>query len=285
MPHSYVRLDDLTARAGLNIRGSTDRAAMLRIGEAVAEQIDRITHRHFYSFHDVRLFDGNGKTRIPLRWDIARVTTLKEDDANSGSFSVTFSSSDFVTWPYEADSTQDVDHARPITRLEINTKGSGTQDVFQEGRRRYQLTGVFGYTERVRDTGSKTASSSFTASSTKFTVTASTRVSPGDTVLIGSEQLYVVARSSSADAVHVMRAANGTTAAAHSSSATIQRYVYPAAITQAALMQTSRLWARRENAYADNAVGLQESGQAGPMVTGLDNDVKQMISPYIRPVV
>lgn len=282
MPHSYVRLDDLKDRAGLNIAGTTENRALRRLFEAVSEQIDDHVHRTFQPFKAVRLFDGNGKTRLPLKWDVARVTSLVEDDNEDGSFNTTFGSSDYVGWPYDADSTKDVDWARPITALEINEKGSGTQDVWLKGRRMYQLTGIFGYAERLRDEGVRTADSSFTAASTKFQLTNSTRVSVGDTVLVDSEQMYVVFRTSSE--VHVDRAVNGTTAATHSSSATVSRYIYPPAIVQAALMQTSRIWARRESGFSDNAVGLQESGQAGPMVTGMDADVREMISKYKRPV-
>jgi hypothetical protein len=282
MPHSYVRLDDLKDRAGLNIAGTTENAALRRLFEAVSEQIDDHVHRTFQPFKAVRIFDGNGKTRIPLKWDIARITSLTEDDNLDGAFNTTFGSSDYVTWPYDAASTEDVDWARPVTALEINLKGSGNQDVWLSGKRMYKMTAIFGYAERVRDEGVRTTGSSFTAASTSFLASNSTRVSVGDTVLVGSEQMYVVHRTSSE--VHVDRAVNGTTAAVHASSAVVSRFIYPGAIAQAALMQVSRLWTRRESGYSDNAIGLQESGQAGPMVTGMDADVRQLISKYKRPV-
>lgn len=280
MPNTYISLNALKARASLNVSGTTDNAGLLGVIEAVSREIDGITHRYFYTYAETRMFSGNGKNRMLLDWDLARITTLKEDDTLSGSYGVTFGSSDYVTWPYAADSTKDVDQARPITALEINQRTSGVQDVFQVGQRRYELAGFFGYTERIRATGAAIGASSFTASSTKVVLSAVTSVDAGDTVLVDSEQMYVESRSSSE--IQVTRAMNGTTAAAHATSAALSRYIYPKAIIKATEMQASRIWARREKGYADNTVGFQESGQAGPTVTGMDRDVRNLISPYIK---
>ena len=276
----------------LDVAGSTDDIGMLRVLEAVARAFDRHTHRHFFTSKETRFFEGNGKNRVLLDWDLARITSLKEDDNHDATYNITFSSSDFLTWPYEAKSTQDRDDARPITALEINLRSSGVQDIFMKGQRRYQLIGFFGYTERIRDTGARVAggSSELTTSSTKFTASSSQSalydgLSAGQTLLLDSEQMYVTQKDTSIFTVHVIRAVNGTTEAAHSSSTVVNRFVYPAPIVEANIMQASRLWARREKGFADNAVGLVESGQAGPMVTGMDRDVREEIQPYVKRLV
>jgi hypothetical protein len=279
--HNYLRLDDFKARPGLNIAGTTDDDALRILGEHITDQFDGYTHRHFHVEKDTRYFAGNDATRILLEWDVARITSLLEDNNHDASYNITFGSSDYVTWPYSAKSTQDRDDARPITALEINLRSSGIQDIWMEGQLRYKLSGLFGYAERLRDDGVKVGASSVTAASTQFRVTNSTRVSVGDTIVVGNEHMYITARTSSE--IGVIRAVNGTTGSTgHSSSTTIRRFIYPASITQAALMQASRIWTRREKGFADNAVGLQESGQAGPMVTGMDADVRQLLSQYIK---
>lgn len=279
--HSYVRLDDFKARGAANIGGSTDDARLLAIIEAVSDEVDRWCARHFYTEKSVKYFAGNGTIRYPLPWDVARVTSLKEDEAHSGSFTA-WSSSAYFLWPYDARSTEDYDGARPYSRLEVNLKGTGNQDVFLAGQRRYELTGFFGFTERVRSVAALGANSSISASSTKVTVTGSTKISVGDTLLVNSEQMYVTAVPNSSE-IGVVRGVNGTTGSTgHTSSDTVYRYVYPQAVVEATLMQTARLWMRRERGYADNAVGLQESGQAGPTVTGMDADVKALLGHYRR---
>lgn len=261
------------------------------MSEAVSREIERITHRHFYTFKDTRYFAGNGKNRILLPWDLARITTLKEDDNGDATYNVTWSSTDYEIWPYEADSTQDVEQARPITAIEVNLRSNGSQDQFLIGQKRYELVGFFGYTERLRDTGARVAggSSEVLTSSTKFIASSSNSsrydgISVGHTLLLDSEQMYVTQKDTSTFNIHVIRAINGTTGAAHNSSTTINRFIYPAAIVEATLMQTARLWARREKGFADNTLGLQESGQAGPTVTGMDKDVRDLIVPYVRRV-
>ena len=70
---------------------------------------------------------------------------------------------------------------------------------------------------------------------------------------------------------------------AHSTGTDIERYVYPAQVREAVIMQALRLLQRREKNYGDNLAGLLESGQVGPMVRGLDADVRQMLGTVTKP--
>ena len=56
---------------------------------------------------------------------------------------------------------------------------------------------------------------------------------------------------------------------------------YPGPIVEAALMQASRLWARRNSAFASE-VGFPDSGQMTRWRGGFDPDVKDLIKPYRR---
>ena len=54
------------------------------------------------------------------------------------------------------------------------------------------------------------------------------------------------------------------------------------AAVEGTLMQAARLWTRRSSGFA-NQVGFSDTGQMSP-VAGLDQDVRQMLRPYIRKV-
>ncbi len=56
-----------------------------------------------------------------------------------------------------------------------------------------------------------------------------------------------------------------------------------APIVEATIEQASRLWTRRGQGFA-NQIGFQETGQVGPVVTGMDRDMRDLIRPYVRMV-
>jgi hypothetical protein len=59
-------------------------------------------------------------------------------------------------------------------------------------------------------------------------LTDATLVSPGDTLLLETEQVYVL--SISANNLTTQRGVNGTTAATHAGATPVSRYVYPPAV-------------------------------------------------------
>ncbi len=283
----YVSLDTFKERGVLNIEGSTDDARFIQILEAVSREMDGFTRRHFYSLTDTRFFSGNDRTRILLDWDIIAVNTLKEDDNGSGSYNVTWSSTDYELSPYEANPTGETDRSRPYEAIEVNLRGNGSQDVFLKGQKRYEIQARFGYNEHTDDVGVNVSSSgAFESSATTFLVGAeglgSTKIEVGMTLKIGSEQMYVTALVSGSSATAtVTRAVNGTTVSSHAASADIQVYRYPQPIVEAVIEQATRLWTRRGQGYA-NIIGFTETGQVGPTVTGIDRDVRELIRPYVK---
>ena len=96
------------------------------------------------------------------------------------------------------------------------------------------------------------------------------------TILIESEQLYVTAIST--NDLTVTRGVNGTTATAHADSTDISIYRYPDPVVQACLIQTSRLWKRKDQPFAPSAeLPPKDSFSA---FTRLDPDVRQLLSSY-----
>ena len=96
------------------------------------------------------------------------------------------------------------------------------------------------------------------------------------TILVDSEQMYVTGISG--NTLTVVRGVNGTTAATHLDDAVIDVYRYPYAVTEATLMQASRLWTRRASGYA-NLVGFADTGTMRPWV-GMDIEVQEMLNAF-----
>ena len=65
-------------------------------------------------------------------------------------------------------------------------------------------------------------------------------VSPGHTLLIGEEQLYV--REARGGTLVVDRGVNGTGASAHEAGTAVYVIEYPGPVVEATLVQTARLW-------------------------------------------
>ena len=285
----YVSLDTFKDRGSLNILGSTDNDRHLRLLEAVSREWDGFTRRSFFSHLDTRYFSGNGRTRFLFpEWDIIAITTLKEDDNGNGTYNVVWSSTDYELWPYEANPTGKTDRSRPYEAIEVNLRSNGSQDVFLKGQKRYEVVARFGYSEHLADVGVDVSScraieSSVTTFQTGSTTQPpSTKVEIGMTIKIGSEQLYVTGRDSSVDGKFtVIRGVNGTTESSHAKAADIQVYRYPQPIVEATIEQATRLWTRRGQGYA-NQIGFTETGQVGPMVTGIDKDIRDLIRPYVK---
>ena len=75
------------------------------------------------------------------------------------------------------------------------------------------------------------------------------------------------------------RAVNGTTAAAHADSTDVYLYRYPGSVVEACLLQTARLWKRKDLAYAP-----VDDGRAGGSgsAAGLDTEAQRLLAPYRR---
>ena len=75
-----------------------------------------------------------------------------------------------------------------------------------------------------------------------------------------------------------MRGANGTTASSHSGGTVIDIYEYPGPIVEATIIQTARLWKRKDGAFAATT-GFPETGQARASAR-LDPDLMLLLGMY-----
>jgi hypothetical protein len=98
-----------------------------------------------------------------------------------------------------------------------------------------------------------------------------------NTILVGTEQLYVTAVST--NTLTVKRGVNGTTAATHLISAAVSLYQYPEDVTEACAIQASRLFRRHEAPFG--VTGAPDIGQTA-VIARLDPDVKILLRDYRR---
>ena len=129
----------------------------------------------------------------------------------------------------------------------------GTPIVFGTGYRVAALTGTWGY-QNVTIPSTTTVASGLAAdvAATSFTTSGTPTISPGMTLLVGTEQLYLYVLSGTT--ATVVRGVNGSTAAVHANSSAIARYQYPAQVTEVALRLFTRRWKSRD-AGADGTDG------------------------------
>ena len=101
---------------------------------------------------------------------------------------------------------------------------------------------------------------------TTVAVDGGTQLEIGQTSLIGTLQMRVTRISGSN--LTVIRAMNGSTAAAHADNADINILSWPASVERAALVQTVRIWTRAadfEPCFVDSDI---------------DTDVRILLEPY-----
>ena len=310
--NAYVTVDELVSDSVLDVDSATDATRLLRIIEAVSVQIDRYVKRHFYSFTDTKLLDGPDifrdtdffpddfvfinyrltKNRT-LRGSIFRALNIDDlvvltglgiefDTDRNGTFDTVLSSvtPDFFLIPNNGDpANPENQESRPFTQIVMNTDFGGVTRI-PFGKRVVRITGRWGYWEHLELTSLLTDGAIPDAVATTITIDSNSPsiIERGHTILIESEQMYVSA-TPSGTTLTVRRGLNGTTAVTHPDDRPINLYLYPDPVREATILQTGRLWSRKDTAFS-TMVGLPETGQMSVERRGLDMDVKQLLTFY-----
>ncbi len=265
--NAYTTLDLLKSVAVLDIAGSEDDERLLMLLENVSRQVDFHCNRHFFIQRAAMVFDGDGSTalRIP---DLVSVDAagLATDEDGDRTFESVWAESDYLLHPANADPTGGHDLSSPYTGIVVDTE-SGTKSAFASGMRRVRIVGEWGYWRRIRRAAESVAGS-FDAGSSVMGVGAGEDIGVGHTLLVGSEQMYVHRRRD--DSVVVSRGVNGSEAAEHTSGEDIWIYQYPGLVSEAVIIQASRLWKRRDSAFTDTP----------GFVGGFDPDAAELLAPY-----
>lgn len=264
--HVYASLDDakryLTDEGIGWSEGSTNDALALSTLESVSRHIDWWCRRSraFGSGFGPRLgtnrYDTAGKTGLDLGDDLLETTTVT---FLAGTASITTSTVTADDDYFLLNQGGGYD-SPPYRRAVIH--GQGTTVRFPTGMRVVEWVGKWGYQDAhralVATLGEAIADDDLT-----FEVSASAEFSPGMTVLVDDEQMYVVSVTSGmTPSIRVDRGVNGTTAASHLDLAIVERYLYDPRVVDA----TMRLFARRWSARNAGADGSDGGGDVGIVV-------------------
>lgn len=261
MAHVYASLAQLNDHIRDNgsstfaSEADTIKNRKLSILQAASRDIDEFCRRsRFQSGFGPRLgtnrYNGDGGRVLDLDDDLISITTLTIKADLTGSGTTYNEETDFVAEPFDL---------TPKRRLRVHSYGAGF--TFLYGLRTVEVTGKFGYQD-VRTVASATVNEALDTSETGVDVSAATEFSPGQTILVDSEQMYV--RSIAGSTLTVTRAANGTTAATHNTAAAISIYEYPADVVDACLAVVLKRWKGRD-AGADGSDGGGDVPEVRPL--------------------
>lgn len=240
---TFVGSADLTA---------DDLLGVLRVLETASREVDNYTDRHFYAVLATRYFNGNGSEALPIP-DLlhSASTTVKLDEDTDGTYELTLTDpADY--WP-ERSGYLDRD-ADPTTTLRLN-RYEGSRGAFLRRPRLVEIAGEWGFTAAVERVASVNKSDPLAAGAVTMNVTTDTGTelfAPGQTLLLGDEQIYVSAIAN--DALTIVRGVNGTTDAAHVVDTVIDRYVYVPEVAEAALVMAGQLWKERESSFVSEVI-------------------------------
>ena len=273
MAHAYITLDALKGESALNITGTANDDRLLGLAEAASSTIDRWCNRHFYARKATMRFDGSGEAmlRVP---DLVSVESggVRTYDGSSGVPSTVWDAEDYRLLPFNADPAAGNPNSRPYTRLLATSEGG--RSCFPYGRGNVEVSGLWGWWQYLRrvsqvvDAAADMDASTLTLSALQ---TGRAQIAAGHTLLIGDEQVYVRARDG--ETLTVERGVNGTTAGAISEDSPIDIYVYPAPVSEAALLIAARLW--------QGARGGVDDWQ--PPGIGMDSDAGLLLGAYRKP--
>ena len=272
MPNLYVSLGTLKAEIGKS--GTSDDAVLLRMLERASREIDSSPylddHRpHFFSEIDTRLFDGDG-TELVVIDDLLTASSIKADADGDGTYELTLAvDTDYWLRP---DNPRQYE---PYTHLELNP-ASGVLTRFPVGRRRIQIIGTFGFSAETEPSGTLGAAVSDT-SGTSVTMTAGHGLTGGETIIIGTEQMFVSVVAT--NALTVVRGVNGSTATTHLNGAAAARRRYHRLVEQACVIRATDIWRGTQTGYgqvATGELGGYQSNTSYAQFVGLLREVSRM---------
>jgi len=267
---SYTRLDLLKAELHIGTTDEADDANLLRCIERASRQIDDHCRRHFYAVTETRYYSPVSSVCLRVD-DLLSVTSLATDEDDDRDYDYTWAATDYDLIP---------DNGFPKWRIETTPLGSYR---FPVARRSVKIVGLFGYGDGYSATPYIATGATVTiANTTSTTVTVSddSLVFAGDTLLAGTEQMYVTQVTAGAtDSVTVVRGVNGTTAAIQAAAAA-SRYLYPQPIVNACTRLAARLF--RMQAAPFGVEGTGEFGTATVIGSRFDSAILQDLAPYRR---
>ena len=253
MVNLYASLADLRLETG--VPDSTDDVRLLAKLRDASRAIDAYAKRRFYVETRTRTFEAHAGNCLILADDLLSITTLKTDVSGDRTYTETWATTDYDLCPENA-----LYESPPEPYWEIRRSPNGDYSFPSGLARGVQIVGSWGYYEVLERSTATLSAAITTTTATTCTVSDGTQFGVGQTLKLGTEQVYVSAIST--NTLTLTRSVNGTTAATHLNAAVIDVYTYPEVHT-ACLMLAARLWALK-----DAPLGVTGSMEFGTVRVG-----------------
>ena len=189
MPNWYSTREQVKRGAG--IAGDDQDFALDRLIEAVSRRIDGETRRRFIPETATRLYPWPQVVagRAHVLWvshDLCSVTTLQTRAQDSSP--TTIAAADYFLEPHY--------HGPPYNRIEIDLGSTAALEASTStSQRSVSVAGSWGYGNDTATAGTVASGLASDAAATSFVCSNASLVGVGDTLLIGSEQLFVSDRA------------------------------------------------------------------------------------------
>lgn len=196
--------------------------------------------------------------RLPFPYWLISVTTITSYDGTARASSQTWTeglSNDYLLEPYDS---------KPYTGLKQSTE---SEKSFYGGQKTFVISGKWGWQDVVSAQITTTAEA-LDATEVAIDVTSGANISEGMVIKIGSELMYV--ESIATNTITVVRGVHGSTAATHSTSASITSQVFPDDV-----IQTCAELARVR--YREKDLGLNRDLGSGEMQTTIPTRETKLI--------
>lgn len=254
--------------------------------DGVSREIDNYVGFQFYPSSGVRYYRPEQSTYLQLDYPLLNIDSIALDTDADSSYESTLNATSYYTVPYNA--TEQSPPA-PIWAIELRTRTNASA-VFPYGvARGVRITGTWGYYDNRKETTAQPATA-INATQTVWDMVGASNLHPGQTVRIGSEQVFIERNglsgsdtATSSGQITVRRAQNGTTGATHSSLSTMSAYTYP--IIERACLYQSEMDYRAQDAPLGIAGGDLGGGQRLQAAGGLHPFVRRQLDMFRQPTV
>ncbi len=233
----YTTLTELREEY-LSTTTTTEDATLLALIRSTSREMDAVAHRRFYPRIQTRSFDTPERDSLWLDDDLLELTTLLNGDGQA------FTAGQYRLYPLNETPKHEV---RVLSSSSRRWEASSSGDP--EGA--ISATGVWGYHRYYSDAWLNTGATLSAAISSTTATALTTDVQPlrrGHLIRIDSEYMHV---SQIANVVTVVRGVNGSTAATHSSGATVYRWYQPE-IEMVCRMAAAAYYRLRTNPVGDS---------------------------------
>ena len=281
MTHQYTNLRDIADALQLAASATGDHDQLRLTMETDSRVIDEWLGYEVGPRDTTRYFTAVESMQLRLDRPLLSITALRTDSSGNGSYGTTMSTAHFYLTPYNAPTESP---PQPFWGIEV--RATATSVFPAKTRRGVEIAGRWGVYDQ-RDTSTAVLSTDANATTPTLEVTGASSLYSGQTIRVGTEDMFVVRSPVTATAAHtsqvtVQRAQNGTTGSTHSSATGIGVYTYPI-VDRACLFQVQHDF---KFSKADPVAGGGGFGPIQPLPEGnLHPAVRQMLRGFRSPVV